>query len=279
VPVDNRHVLPRATGAHAAGGTERDSEAESNQSADRAPAVTRAVQILRYLARRAEPIGVNPLAVALGIVPSTCLHILRALAKEGLVAFDNETKRYRLGIGVLGLARAYMAGSALPVIVQPLLDDIANRKGVTTALIDRIDEQELIVSAVAQGLDMFSVKVTVGTTFPAFASASGRCVAAYSGLSRAELRSRFDRLRWQDPPSFTEWSADVERVKSEGFAIDAGHNVRGLTVISVPVLDPAGTLRRCVTIVALKEQLSASLLGTLVKEIDIVGRKLQRAES
>src|SRR5690606_21344969 len=108
-------------------------------------------------------------ATALGMVPSTCLHILRALTQEGLVSFDNETKRYRLGIGVLGLARAYMASSALPVVVQPLLDDIANRKGVTAVLIDRMDERELIASAVAQGSDMFSVKVTVGATFSAFA--------------------------------------------------------------------------------------------------------------
>jgi DNA-binding IclR family transcriptional regulator len=251
---------------------------EDDQAADRAPAVTRAVQILRHLSRRSEPIGVNPLATTLGIVPSTCLHILRALAREGLVSFDGETKRYRLGIGVLGLARAYMASSALPVVVQPLLDGIANRKGVTAALIDRIDEHELIVSAVAQGSDMFSVKVTVGTIFPAFTSASGRCVAAYSRLSRAELRHKFDGVRWQQAPDFKDWLADVEQVDKQGYAIDSGSNVRGLTVIAVPVLDTNGMLLRCVAIVALKDQLSPPLLQALIKEADAVAKKLQSAE-
>lgn len=245
---------------------------------DRAPAVTRAVQILRYLSRQPEPIGVNPLGVALGIVPSTCLHILRALTREGLVAFDPQSKRYRLGIGVLGLARSFLARGTLPVVVQPLLDDIARRRGVTAVLIERLNEDELIVSAVAQGSDMFSVKVTVGTAFPAYSSASGRCVAAYAGLTRARLVARFATLRWQSAPAPERWLAEVEAVPRRGYAVDDGHYIRGLTVISAPVLEPDGALLRCVAVVALKEQLSKARLATLVDDARAVARQLQRAQ-
>jgi DNA-binding IclR family transcriptional regulator len=65
----------------------------------RVPAVNRAVQILRYLAQHQDPIGVNQLAAELGLVPSTCLHILRVLVDEGLVAADT-SKRYRMGVGI-----------------------------------------------------------------------------------------------------------------------------------------------------------------------------------
>jgi DNA-binding IclR family transcriptional regulator len=244
----------------------------------RAPAVTKAVQILRYLARTPEPIGVNSLATALGIVPSTCLHILRALVREGLVAFDISSKRYRLGIGVLGLASTYITRSPLPTIVQPLLDDIARRLGVTASLIDRIDEHELIVSASAQGSDMFSVKVTVGSTFPSFSSASGRCVAAYSGQSRTALRARFAKLHWQDAPTFKRWTAEVDAVKVKGYAIDAGSYIRGLTSISVPVVKPGGVLARCVAVIALKDQLSDAKISVLVAEATSVAKELQKAE-
>ncbi|HEX9558762.1 MAG TPA: helix-turn-helix domain-containing protein, partial [Reyranella sp.] len=49
------------------------------------PAVTRAVAILRLLGRNRAPMGVKSIAQALDLVPSTSLHILRALVVEQLV--------------------------------------------------------------------------------------------------------------------------------------------------------------------------------------------------
>src|SRR3712207_7135483 len=72
------------------------------------PAVTRAVAILRLLASSDVPMGVNMIAGRLGIVPSTCLHILRVLVTEELVRVDSESKRYSLDAGVLTLARTML---------------------------------------------------------------------------------------------------------------------------------------------------------------------------
>lgn len=69
------------------------------------PAITRGVAILRLLSRSREPLGVHAIARELGLVPSTCLHIVRALAAEGLLVMDVATKRYTLDAGVLALAR------------------------------------------------------------------------------------------------------------------------------------------------------------------------------
>lgn len=234
------------------------------ENADRAPAATRTVQVLRHLAQRAEPVGVNQLAAELGLVPSSCLHILRALAREGLVAMDPATKRYRLGIGVISLARAFLNRRNIALTVQPLLDRIARECGVTAALIERAGPESLVVAAVAEGADMFSVKVTVGTTFPAFSSATGRCEAALAGLDEAALKARFAQLRWQSAPDFAGWRADVRAVPGCGYAADRGHYIRGLTVVSAPVHSVGPVLLRCVAAVALKEQLSAAREAALV---------------
>ena len=42
------------------------------------PAVVRAVAMLRLLSNSPIPLGVNQIARELDIIPSTCLHILRA---------------------------------------------------------------------------------------------------------------------------------------------------------------------------------------------------------
>ena len=74
----------------------------------KAPAISRAAAVLRLLGKTAQPMGVNAIARELGLVPSTCLYVLRALVEEELVAFDENTKRYTLEAGVLSLARGWL---------------------------------------------------------------------------------------------------------------------------------------------------------------------------
>src|SRR5437879_210573 len=68
-------------------------------SARQVPAVTRAIAILRLLGKTEAPLGVNAIARALGLIPSTCPHILRVLVAEELVSFDAKTKLYNLDAG------------------------------------------------------------------------------------------------------------------------------------------------------------------------------------
>ena len=75
------------------------------------PAIARAAAILRLLGKSDTPLGVQVIARELGLVPSTCLYVLRALAEEELIAFDPDTKRYALGAGLLTLARQWLRRS------------------------------------------------------------------------------------------------------------------------------------------------------------------------
>src|SRR3546814_4515845 len=64
------------------------------------------------------------IARELGLVPSTCLYVLRALVAEEFVAFDADTKRYSLEAGVLTLARDWLRRNRFNDLVQPSLDQI-----------------------------------------------------------------------------------------------------------------------------------------------------------
>ena len=81
-------------------------------------AVSRATLILRHLGRSTEPLGVNRIARDLDLIPSTALHILRTLAHEDLIVFDSNTKRYSLGVGILGIARNMLSQSGFVQAVR-----------------------------------------------------------------------------------------------------------------------------------------------------------------
>ena len=72
------------------------------------PAVSRSIAILRLLGEARPGLGVKAIADRLGLVPSTCLHILRVLVEENLVQIEPATKRYSLAAGMISLARSVL---------------------------------------------------------------------------------------------------------------------------------------------------------------------------
>ncbi len=201
----------------------------------KAPAISRAAAILRLLGKSDVPLGLQPIARTLGLVPSTCLYVLRALVAEELVAFDPETKRYSLEAGVLTLARQWLRRNQFTDLAQPTLDRISQQFDVTMLGVHVVGLDHIIVVAVSQSGATFQLSAQIGSRFPALISATGRCVAAFGDHDSAELEARFRALRWDEPPTFEEWLAQVAETREQGFAVDAGHYIAGVTVVAAPV--------------------------------------------
>ena len=218
------------------------------------PAVTRAVAILRLLGRAEAPLGVLAIAQALDIVPSTCLHILRTLVREELVACDAATKRYTLSAGILAIAGRILGKDGIAEAMQGELDAIARRFGVTAIGVEATGLAHMVVIAISRGDAGLRLHVDIGSRYPALISATGRCVAAFGGHDRTELETRFETLRWDQPPTLAEWRADVAATRDLGYAVDAGCYISGVTIIAAPIRAAHG-LRHCLCAVGVSEPL------------------------
>lgn len=218
------------------------------------PALTRAIAILRLLGRARAPMGVKAIAQALGLIPSTALHILRVLVAEELVKVD-AAKQYSLGLGVLSLARTALERNDFPTLVQPRIDDLSRRYGVTAIGLELPNLQHMIVVALSRTQAPMRLHVDVGSRFPALISATGRCVAAFTDHPRSEIEQRFRALRWHNAPSYEAWCKDVETVRRQGFSIDRGNYIAGVTIVAVPVPTELGPISRSLASVGITGQL------------------------
>ncbi|WP_267898263.1 IclR family transcriptional regulator [Teichococcus wenyumeiae] len=218
------------------------------------PAVTRAMAILRMLSRSETPLGVQAIARALGIVPSTCLHILRALVAEEMLMVDPATKRYALASGVVALARGMLRNDPFSNLAQPVLDRLAAEYGTTAIGVEAAGLDHIVVLAIARPSQALRLQVDVGSRYPALISATGRCVAAFGGHSWLEMERRFHTLRWEDPPSLDQWRADVHATQQSGYAVDEGRYIAGVTVIAAPVM-LRGRVSHSIVVVGVSEQL------------------------
>jgi DNA-binding IclR family transcriptional regulator len=225
----------------------------------KAPAISRAAAVLRLLGKSDTPLGVHAIARELGLVPSTCLYVLRALVAEEFVSFDRDTKRYALEAGVLTLARHWLRRNRFNDLVQPALDRLGQTYGVTMLGVQIVGLDHIIVVAISQSGPSFQLSTQIGSRFPALISATGRCIAAFGEHTQADLEARFRTLRWDEAPSLTDWYAQVEQTRRQGIAVDAGNYIAGVTVVAAPVWKTRGTLSHALVAIGVGSALRASL--------------------
>ncbi len=238
------------------------------------PAVTRAIAILRLLGRGGEALTLKAISEELGMVTSTCLHILRVLVDEGLVKVDAGSKRYSLGVGMLALARSVIESSPFPTLVQPVLDRISREANVTAIGVEIAGQDHMVVLALSRSHAPFRLHVDVGSRFPALISATGRLVAAYTDMSDAEVERRFKALRWDQAPDIGTWRKDVEQARAKGYSIDRGNYIDGVTLVAVPVLDRGGRLTHSLVAAGLASQLGAAKAQAVAKDLQEEARAL-----
>jgi DNA-binding IclR family transcriptional regulator len=242
--------------------------------ASKAPAISRAAAVLRLLGKSDVPLGLQSVARELGLVPSTCLHVLRALVAEEFVAFDRDAKRYSLEAGVLTLARHWLRRNRFTDLAQPVLDRISQAFGVTLLGVHIVGLDHIIVVAVSQSGQDFQLSTQIGSRFPALISATGRCIAAFGDHSEAELEARFRTLRWDEPPTLDEWRAQVIQTRVQGFAVDAGNYISGVTVLAAPVWRTPAKLSHALVAIGIGSALKRSGLAALQDALVSAARTL-----
>lgn len=233
----------------------------------KAPAISRAAAVLRLLGKSDSPLGLHTIARELGLVPSTCLYVLRALVAEELVAFEPDTKRYSLQAGVLTLARQWLRRNQFTDLAQPVLDRIGQAYDVTMLGVQIVGLDHMIVVAVSQSGTNFQLSAQVGSRFPALISATGRCIAAFGNHPEAELRERFKSLRWDEPPTFGQWLEQVNQTRIQGFAVDDGNYISGVTVVAAPVWKTPAKLSHALVAIGIGSGLKRSGLPALQADL------------
>ena len=240
------------------------------------PAVTRSIAILRLLGRTQQPMGVKAIADELGLVPSTCLHILRVLVEEELVNLEPQTRRYSLGSGMISLARSVLEGGGFTQLVQPALEQIAHQHGISVMGVEITPRQTVLVLALAHSEQPFRLHTDVGSQFSTWVSATGRLMAAHSGETWVQLRKRFKQIPWDQAPTFDTWKKQVELARERGWSVDRDNFMSGVTVLAVPVFATVGRMTHTLVAVGLSGHFSATVMQSVVAQMSQAAREVER---
>ncbi|MGP6169980.1 IclR family transcriptional regulator domain-containing protein [Microbacterium sp. A204] len=208
-------------------------------SADFVQSLARGLAVIRTFDGEPAELSLAEVARRADIPRAAARRFLRTLEQLGYVRATPDA-RFRLTPRILELGYGYLSSLSLPEIVQPHLDELSHQIGESVS-VAVLDGDEIVYVARAAARRIMSVRITIGTRLPAAATSMGRVLLAALPETAAaetvgELVAYTPRTR-VDP---AELSAELERVRAQGWAMVDGELEDGLRSIAVPLRTRAG---------------------------------------
>ena len=206
----------------------------------RIPAVDRAIQVLDVLGRAARPLGLRELALEIAVPRSTVYRVMNSLEAGQFVTKAGE-QTYVLGPALKRLAQSVPQGFDLVSIARPTLDAMAVDLELSVKL-SVLDQGQALVVLSAVAPTSYTVSTQVGRRFPLHAGAASKVIAAYlsaDALATA-LPSKLERHSANTITSRTKLKAELNSIRSAGYASDRGEFANGVEAIAAPVFGPDG---------------------------------------
>ncbi|MCF8480962.1 MAG: IclR family transcriptional regulator [Rhodospirillum sp.] len=239
-------------------------------------AVLNALSILRYVSHRGTPAGVNQIARGTGVSVSSCFNILGTLLHERLVTFDESTKAYSPGLGLLELAVPLLSANPAD-LTTPEIEQLSRKHNCLICLWNFTADERIVLSNRASASRTVRVDMNLGARLPAYAGAVGRCYAALKGTSDANLRTAFEKLHWQKAPDFQDYLSDVRAARENGFAFDIGNLFTGLEIAASIVRDGSGHPRYGLSGISIAGQMSPDQIRDMAVDLRETANDIGRA--
>ena len=203
--------------------------------------VQRAAAIMRSFTEAEPELSVMELSRRLGLHKSTVSRMLSTLQHEGLIEQNSETGKYRLGLGVIGLAGVALGRLNARAASQPYLNELVNRTQETIN-VTVLDGNECVNIERAFSPQPIRYMGWIGRRSPLHCTASGKVLLAYMTPEEqtAVLPSPLPRYTEKTVTDFEALTRSLEQVRRQGYAIVHEEYEEGFSSIAAPLHNHLG---------------------------------------
>lgn len=197
--------------------------------------LARGLAVIRTFDAEHPELSLSDVARRSGLTRAAARRFLLTLVTLGYVRSDGRV--FALTPRVLELGFSYLSALSLPEIVQPHLENLSRvvDESVSAAV---LDGPEIVYVARVPTRRIMSVRITIGTRFPAYATSMGRVLLAgltetesEAVLAASEIQSLTDRTL----TDAAMLRAELAQVRDQGWSIVDGELETGLRSIAAPL--------------------------------------------
>lgn len=204
--------------------------------------LARGLEALQCFTPEAPELRVKDVGDELGIPIGSAYRTLATLEALGYLVQNPESKRYRLGLKVLDLGQACLAGFVFPDVALPFLEELARETG-RAANMAVLDGAEIVFVARASVTRLLSVNLSVGSRLPSHCTSMGKVLLAELDPGEVERLLGGSELRRYTPHTITDLGtllSALADVRARGFAVSREELELHLTTVAAPVRDATG---------------------------------------
>jgi len=220
-----------------------------DRQADKLTSLDRAIDVLEFIYEQGGECSLTAIAHGLGVYKSGVHRALQTLRARGFVSQDDLTGRYSLGPRLFILGSRVGENTGLVKALTPAARRLAVQYGECVHITmpyfgpDTLPRQ-LLVSKIQNPGSVLTVSPQVGSVTYCHASASGKCMLAFSP---EDLLARYtDRpLIALTANTITDWQQlrqQLALIRQRGYATEDGETELGLSCTGVPCLRRDGSL-------------------------------------
>lgn len=233
--------------------------------------VAKALSLLDYFSEAEPEIGLSELARRSGVDKATVHRMLVVMCDHGLLEKRGDARLYRLGAGVLRLARVRETAFPVSSVIQQSLDILSGKIG-ETAHGSLVSGRALATVGISESNRGSRVSLVAGEILPMHSTASGLAVLAFSQPEFVK-RALVEPLSARTSRTVTDPNvirARLEEVRLMGFAEADQTNEEDVYGIAVPIFDkdrtPAGAIAVAVPAHRMTNELRQQIIVGLLTE-------------
>lgn len=201
--------------------------------------LSRGLRVIGAFDSSAATLRISEVAERSGLIRAAARRYLLTLQDLGYVGSDQE--RFFLRPRVLQLGFSYFSSANVDHVVQPYLNDLAEKTGETSSFAV-LDGWEAMFIARAPSKKILSFTISIGGRVPTHSTALGYVLLA--ALPPDEVEEHIDALPKSafngESPGRKHLRDMVRQVRRQGWAAVDGRNKDGINSIAVPVRDRTG---------------------------------------
>ena len=201
-------------------------------------AVERALDILLCFTREEPVRSLTHISECVHMSKTTVHRLLATLENKRFITRDKVTGLYRLGFRFIEMASLVLQAVELPRWAQPYLQRLSAECGETVDL-SILDGAQVMYLQVIESAQRVKIAAAVGQRLPAFCTASGKALLAYSPEDQVRIILGESLTRYTDRTTVTidEILEDLRVTRERGYAVSDQEYERDINAVAAPIFD------------------------------------------
>jgi DNA-binding IclR family transcriptional regulator len=236
--------------------------------------VDKAIAILKEFSLAEPELGVSELARRLGLTKSTVHRLLASLLKGGLIEQDLDSRKYRLGCGLVELGYNVIHSNSLTKTALLYLSYLAGQ--VHEAAYIAVREGDVVLT-MAQVLSPDAPdQVPWPGVLPLHATASGKVLLTQ--MEESELAALLEKglVAWTENTitDVDQLGQEIQRIREQGYATCLEEQEAGVNAVAVPVTAPDGDVVAALSVVGPAYRLTRDKMQASLETLKAISREI-----